>query len=75
MKMPQNNAYIKDLEDTSSEITVDSEDDSSVILQSQCQNNLHVSRISANNMNTPPIAVPDKTSISHIIKYCFTKLV
>lgn len=64
--MTQNTAYINDVEDTTSEIIVDSEDDSSVIVQSQCQHSLDVSRINANNINIPEINVPDKTPISHI---------
>ncbi|XP_037044771.1 peptidoglycan recognition protein-like isoform X1 [Bradysia coprophila] len=67
--MTQNNVYISDVEDATSETTVDSEDEyvgSSVAAQSQYQNHLNDSRITANNINVPAINVPDKSPISHI---------
>lgn len=64
--MIQKNAYSVDADDSSSNITVESDetDNECSTVRTKYENNLDVSRINASNLNLP--GLPDKTSISHI---------
>lgn len=64
--MTQNNAYSYDAGDSSSNKTVESEEDDVVCstVRPQYESNLDGSRLNASNLIPP--SVPDKPSISHI---------
>lgn len=64
--MTQNNAYTVDADDSSSNVTVESEESYNQCSteRTQYENNLDGSRLNAINLNIP--GAPDKAPISHI---------